>query len=418
MKKALCLILSLIIALSALSVLAVAADVPEVSLKVNKQEVRKGDVVTVTVEIPKNSKICAATIKLIYDTDCYTLKDADANGLISNEQFNDNFEGSKTIKYAAAIINGITEGGALFTVKLNVKKPNGKLTLDIEEIAVEENGVAEVVTSKVKAKSTLETVLTCRHDFVETIVRPATCIKDGEKVQKCKICDLINETTSIEAKGHTFNTVTVEPTCDKDGKKYDECTVCGFKTEEVVLKAKGHDTEQIVIDSTCSAEGKKYDECKVCGWKSEPTVINKKLHDTETVTVPATCDTDGETYLQCKNCDWKSESVVLKAGHKAGDWEVVKEATETETGEKVKKCTVCGAVVEEAEIPVIAPEQIKGDVNGDGKLSAIDARMILRHVARVETLSLLQMANADVNGDFKITAVDARRILRIVAGIE
>ena len=210
----------------------------------------------------------------------------------------------------------------------------------------------------------------------------------------------------------------LEPTCDKAGKKYDECTVCGFKTEETVLKAKGHDTEKVVIDSTCSTEGKKYDECKVCGWKSEPQVIKTKPHDTEIITVPATCDTDGETYLQCKNCGWKSESVVLKAGHKAGDWEVVKEATETETGLKVKKCTVCGAVVEEAEIPVKEPDAIKGDVDGNGKLSAVDARMILRHVAHVETLTLSQMANADVNGDFKITAVDARRVLRMVAGLE
>lgn len=418
MKKVLCLILSLIIALSALSVLAFAVNVPEVSLMVDKQEVRKGDTVTATVEIPKNSKICAATINLVYDTDCYTLDEATANGLISGEQFNEDYKTTKKVRYVAAIVDGITKGGALFTVELKVKKPNGKLTLDIEEVAVEENGVAEVVTSKVKAKSTLEAVLTCRHDFMETIIKPATCVKDGEKAQKCKICDLIKETVSIEAKGHTFKTVTVEPTCDKAGKKYDECTVCGFKTEETVLKAKGHDTEKVVIDSTCSTEGKKYDECKVCGWKSEPQVIKTKPHDTETITVPAICDTDGETYLQCKNCGWKSESVVLKAGHKAGDWEVVKEATETETGMKVKKCTVCGAVVEEAEIPVKEPDAIKGDVDGNGKLSAVDARMILRHVAHVETLTLSQMANADVNGDFKITAVDARRVLRMVAGLE
>lgn len=380
MKKMLCLILSVIIAFGALSVLAFAADAPEVSLKIDKQTVRKGDTVTVTVNVPKDSKICAATIRLIYDTDCYTLKEANANGLISGEQFNDNYEGKKIVKYAAAIVDGITEGGALFTVELKVKKPNGKLTLDIEEVAVEENGVAEVVTAKVKAKSTLEAVLTCRHDFQETIIKPATCVKEGEKVQECKICGLKNESTIIEAKGHTLNTVTVEPTCDKAGKKYDECTVCGWKSAETVLKAKGH---------------------------------NNKL-----VTVEPTCDKDGESYLQCETCGRKTDSIVLKASHKAGDWEVVKEATETETGKKVKKCTVCGKVVDEAEIPVKQPDAIKGDVDGNGKLTAVDARMILRHVARVETLTLLQMANADANGDFKITAVDARRILRAVAGLE
>lgn len=418
MKKMLCLILSVVIAFGALSVLAFAVSVPEVSLKVDKQTVRKGETVTVTVEIPRNSKICAATINFIYDTDCYTLNKATANGLISGEQFNEDYNGTKKVRYVAAIINGITKGGALFTVELNVKKPNGKLTLDIEEMAVEENGVAEVVTAKVKAKSTLEAVLTCRHDFMEKIIKQPTCVRAGEKAQVCKICDFTKDSTVIEAKGHTLNTVTVEPTCDKAGKQYDECTVCNWKSAEKVLKAKGHDKETVVIDSTCANEGKKYEECKVCGWKSEPTVIRTKPHDTETITVPATCDKDGETYLQCKVCGWKSESVVLKAGHKAGGWEVVKEATETETGKKVKKCTVCGAVVEEAEIPVKQPDAIKGDVDGSGKLTAVDARMILRHVARIETLTLSQMANADVNGDFKITAVDARRILRMVAGLE
>ena len=418
MKKALCLILSVIIAFGALSVLAYAADAPEVSLKVDKQEVRKGETVTVTVEIPKNSKICAATINFVYDTDCYTLKEATANGLISGEQLNEDYKSTKKVRYVAAIVDGITKGGALFTVELDVRKPNGKLSLDIEEVAVGEKDKTEVVTAKVKAKSTLEAVLTCRHDFMEKIIKQATCVRTGEKAQVCKICDFTKDSTVIEAKGHTLNTVTVEPTCDKAGKQYDECTVCNWKSAEKVLKAKGHDTQTVVVDPTCANEGKKYEECKVCGWKSEPQAIKTKPHDTETITVPATCDTDGETYLQCKECGWKSESVVLKAGHKAGDWEVVIEATETEKGMKVKKCTVCGAVVEEAEIPVKEPGAVKGDVNGDGELSAVDARMILRHVARVETLTLSQMANADVNGDLKITAVDARRILRIVAGLE
>ncbi|MBR2952877.1 MAG: hypothetical protein IKC45_00670 [Clostridia bacterium] len=418
MKKMLCLVLSVVIAFGALSILAFAADAPEVSLKVDKQTVRKGETVTVTVNVPKDSKICVTTIDFIYDTACYTLDEAKANGLISGEQFNDNYEGKKIVRYTASVIDGITTGGELFTVELKVKKPDGKLKLDIKEVYVDENGEAKDVTVRVKAKSTLEAVLTCRHDFQETIIKPATCIKDGEKAQECKICGFTKDSAVIEAKGHTLNTVTVEPTCDKAGKQYDECTVCNWKSAEKVLKAKGHDTQTVVIDSTCANEGKKYEECKVCGWKSEPQAIKTKPHDTETITVPATCDTDGETYLQCKECGWKSESVVLKAGHKAGDWEVVIEATETEKGMKVKKCTVCGAVVEEAEIPVKEPGAVKGDVNGDGELSAVDARMILRHVARVETLTLSQMANADVNGDLKITAVDARRILRIVAGLE
>ena len=56
-----------------------------------------------------------------------------------------------------------------------------------------------------------------------------------------------------------------------------------------------------------------------------------------------------------------------------------------------------------------------GDANGDGKLSALDARMILQHVAGVKTIE--DTSNLDVSKDGKISAVDARIILQIVAGI-
>lgn len=59
-----------------------------------------------------------------------------------------------------------------------------------------------------------------------------------------------------------------------------------------------------------------------------------------------------------------------------------------------------------------------GDVNGDGKVSAVDARMILQHVAKTSKFTDEQIARMDVSGDGKVSAVDARRVLRIVAGIE
>lgn len=56
-----------------------------------------------------------------------------------------------------------------------------------------------------------------------------------------------------------------------------------------------------------------------------------------------------------------------------------------------------------------------GDANGDGKLSALDARMILQHVAGVKTIE--DTSNLDINNDKKVSAVDARVILQVVAGI-
>ena len=58
---------------------------------------------------------------------------------------------------------------------------------------------------------------------------------------------------------------------------------------------------------------------------------------------------------------------------------------------------------------------VLGDVNGDGKVLANDARLVLRHVAKLGTLAELQMLAGDTDGNKKIEATDARIILRVAA---
>ena len=59
-----------------------------------------------------------------------------------------------------------------------------------------------------------------------------------------------------------------------------------------------------------------------------------------------------------------------------------------------------------------------GDINGDGKVNAADARLALRGAAKVEILENSAFYAADVDADGKITAKDARKILRVAAGLE
>ena len=61
---------------------------------------------------------------------------------------------------------------------------------------------------------------------------------------------------------------------------------------------------------------------------------------------------------------------------------------------------------------------IKGDVNGNGKITADDARKALRASARFENLNEKEKSAADINGDGKVTADDARSILRKSARLE
>ena len=55
---------------------------------------------------------------------------------------------------------------------------------------------------------------------------------------------------------------------------------------------------------------------------------------------------------------------------------------------------------------------IPGDADGDGRVTAGDARLILRHSVSLERISDAYLARADFNGDGRITPEDARLTLR------
>ncbi len=59
-----------------------------------------------------------------------------------------------------------------------------------------------------------------------------------------------------------------------------------------------------------------------------------------------------------------------------------------------------------------------GDINFDGKVTAADARLILRSAAQLQILTKSQMSVADINADGKVNALDARLALRMAAGLE
>lgn len=59
-----------------------------------------------------------------------------------------------------------------------------------------------------------------------------------------------------------------------------------------------------------------------------------------------------------------------------------------------------------------------GDVDGDGRVTAADARLILRRAALLIKFTDEQDWLADVDDDGEVTASDARLVLRVSAGLE
>lgn len=94
-----------------------------------------------------------------------------------------------------------------------------------------------------------------------------------------------------------------------------------------------------------------------------------QVHNYQTTTVAPTCTSDGYTMYDCTICGAYYVGDVIYASHSAGDWEVVTPANYSNDGSRVRRCTVCGEIVENAVIPkLVASYSLK-----DGATVSIDS---------------------------------------------
>jgi serine protease len=61
---------------------------------------------------------------------------------------------------------------------------------------------------------------------------------------------------------------------------------------------------------------------------------------------------------------------------------------------------------------VTPAQQADGDMNGDGKVTAADALLVLRMAVQLDPVTAYGLAHGDMNGDGKLTAADALLVLR------
>ena len=247
-----------------------------------------------------------------------------------------------------------------------------------------------------------------------TVTTEPTCENEGVRIFNCTRCQKELRTEKIDALGHDWDegAVTTEPTCEGKGVKTLTCKRCdATKTEEV--SAKGHTADEGTrTEPTCTEPGKLVVKCKDCGKVLSETVIpaNRHIEDEGTVVTEPTCTVPGKLVIKCKNCgETISEKALPAKGHTAGEEKVEVEPTLTTEGVSRVRCTVCNEILKET----ILPKLLKyGDVDTNGTVNIMDAIMLLRYNAELESLTSAQELAADVDGNGNIGIEDTLLILR------
>lgn len=226
----------------------------------------------------------------------------------------------------------------------------------------------------------------------------ATCTTPAEYYQKCDNCttkDSEHVSTDYSATGHIMSqhVERLDPTCvDQGNREYFLCGMCGkyfadstgleelsFYPEDddpehehcVILEATGHayenevDEDYLKSSATCAKAAVYYSKCKDCGARGPAFETDiYEAHKLENVpkTEP-TCEKNGNVeYWKCTECnhvfsknigntpstDWTTlySRVIPKLNH-AYVKTAIKEATCTENGKYVDRCSRCGVTTPE-----------------------------------------------------------------------
>lgn len=198
------------------------------------------------------------------------------------------------------------------------------------------------------------------HKYNDKIVS-ASCDKSGYTLHTCENCGDTYKDNFTSPLGHDYTSQTVKPACETDGEKTFTCTRCGDTYTEVI-KAKGHVYKRTVVAAGCETDGYTLVECMECHDSFKEAYVGAKGHTIVTdKAVAATCTTAGKTEgSHCSVCGKviKAQTEIKAKGHVAGDWITDKAAAVGVKGRKHRSCTVCGAVVESADIPALSPKSI------------------------------------------------------------
>ena len=242
-----------------------------------------------------------------------------------------------------------------------------------------------------------ETVIPASHSLEHVARKEATCTEDGNiEYWECAACtklfadeeatiEITLEETIIPAHHKLAPVARKEATCTKSGNiAHYRCTVCGklftdenatteIAPENTIISPKGHSLIAFARnEATCTENGNTaYWQCTVCGelFADENAITAITLKET---VIPATghslyyvsrkeptCTNKGNiAHYKCSACgelfaDGNATTAIAyfntlipALGHTEGEWKIEKEPTYSQPGRRVRRCTVCGEILD------------------------------------------------------------------------
>lgn len=236
----------------------------------------------------------------------------------------------------------------------------------------------------------------CEHQWDSGIVtKNATCLEIGYTTFTCTKCDAQRDEyiPAHHNEGSCFEIISSTVSCTSDGTVTSKCKLCGFekiKTE----KAYHSDADYYKYESKSNSVHNII--CTVCG-----EIIDSESHNLFQYMDNPTCTKDGYMGDYCKVCDYYVGTLKFDAiGHSFVDG----------------VCTNCGEAEFTEPEPEPEPQVVKGDMNGDGNVNAMDVNIAKRLLSGSVTPTKAQKTAGDINGDGQLNGKDANLLTRFASG--
>ena len=202
LSKVMSVVLALVLTLSIFTLnVSAAVVVPEIKLMPNRAAAQIGDIVTIAVTVPANSRLCSLSLDLIYDEADFELVDAVENGVFDVEALNPTFS-NHSIRYAGTISGYVSdEASTVFAARFKVLDNCRDIYAVINEAyVIDENGKQVNVTMDANI---LSNPVIIHQSGDENVILEPTCDETGFKTYNCPCGAFVEENTP--AKGHTYS---------------------------------------------------------------------------------------------------------------------------------------------------------------------------------------------------------------------